>query len=72
MSRGTAIKALLFLAGLLPAARLVWLGLHNRLGANPIERKNAGWTTVAAISTKMANRTPVRLALQLSPRAHPL
>jgi sulfoxide reductase heme-binding subunit YedZ len=60
----TAIKALLFLAGLLPAARLVWLGLHNRLGANPIEfitHETGDWTLIFLVLTLTI--TPARRLL---------
>lgn len=58
------IKALLFLAGLLPAARLVWLGLHNRLGANPIEfitHETGDWTLIFLVLTLSV--TPARRLL---------
>jgi sulfoxide reductase heme-binding subunit YedZ len=58
------IKALLFGAGLLPAARLVWLGLHNRLGANPIEfitHETGDWTLIFLVLTLSV--TPVRRLL---------
>ena len=64
MSRGTAIKALLLLAGLLPAGRLVWLGLHNRLGANPIEfitHDTGDWTLIFLVLTLSV--TPARRLL---------
>jgi sulfoxide reductase heme-binding subunit YedZ len=60
----TAIKALLFVAGLLPAARLVWLGLHNRLGANPIEfitHETGDWTLIFLVLTLSV--TPARRLL---------
>lgn len=59
-----AIKALLFVAGLLPAARLVWLGLHNRLGANPIEfitHETGDWTLIFLVLTLSV--TPARRLL---------
>jgi sulfoxide reductase heme-binding subunit YedZ len=43
----TAIKAVLFLAALLPFLRLIWFGYTDRLGANPIEfitRSTGDWT----------------------------
>ena len=58
------IKALLFVAGLLPAARLVWLGLHNRLGANPIEfitHETGDWTLIFLVLTLTI--TPARRLL---------
>ena len=60
----TAIKALLFVAGLLPAARLVWLGLHNGLGANPIEfitHETGDWTLIFLVLTLSV--TPARRLL---------
>lgn len=42
-----AMKATIFLLCLLPLARLVWLGFHDGLGANPIEfvtRSTGTWT----------------------------
>ena len=41
------IKRSLFLLALLPLARVVWMGFHDRLGANPIEyitRASGDWT----------------------------
>lgn len=41
------IKSAIFLAALLPLARLVWFGFADRLGANPIEfitRNTGDWT----------------------------
>jgi len=58
------IKALLFVAGLLPAARLVWLGLHNGLGANPIEfitHETGDWTLIFLVLTLSV--TPARRLL---------
>lgn len=39
------LKAVLFVACLIPVARLGWLALHHRLGANPIEyiTRSTGW-----------------------------
>ncbi|MEQ1814603.1 MAG: protein-methionine-sulfoxide reductase heme-binding subunit MsrQ [Candidatus Nitrotoga sp.] len=37
MQYSPAIKVALFLACLIPLGRLIWLGLHNQLGTNPIE-----------------------------------
>jgi sulfoxide reductase heme-binding subunit YedZ len=59
-----AIKAVLFVAGLLPAARLVWLGLHNGLGANPIEfitHETGDWTLIFLVLTLSV--TPARRLL---------
>lgn len=39
----------MLVAGLLPAARLLWLGIADRLGANPVEfvtRSSGTWTLV--------------------------
>ncbi len=41
------IKRSLFVLALLPLARVIWLGFHDRLGANPIEfitRGSGDWT----------------------------
>ncbi len=41
------IKRSLFMLALLPLARVVWMGFHDRLGANPIEyitRASGDWT----------------------------
>ena len=39
------VKGVLFVAGLIPIARLGWLALHHGLGANPIEyiTRSTGW-----------------------------
>ncbi len=37
MQYSPAIKGALFFACLIPLGRLVWFGLHNQLGTNPIE-----------------------------------
>jgi methionine sulfoxide reductase heme-binding subunit len=39
------LKAVLFIAGLIPVLRLGWLALHHGLGANPIEyiTRSTGW-----------------------------
>lgn len=60
------IKVLLFLAGLVPAARLVWLGLNARLGANPIEfitHETGDWTLIFIVLTLAI--TPARRLLGL-------
>jgi sulfoxide reductase heme-binding subunit YedZ len=57
------MRALLFAAGLLPLARLAWLGLHDGLGANPVEfviRSLGTWTLVLLVVT--LSITPLRLA----------
>jgi len=41
------IKRFLFVLALLPLARVIWMGFHDRLGANPIEyitRASGDWT----------------------------
>lgn len=56
------IKAGFFLAALLPLARLVWLGLHDDLTANPIEfveRSTGTWALAILLIT--LSMTPVRL-----------
>lgn len=43
----TFVKTALFIAALLPSARLLWFGFADRLGANPIEfitRNTGDWT----------------------------
>src|SRR5215472_2044653 len=55
------IKPVLFLAALVPLARLVWLGLHGGLGANPIEfitHSTGDWTLVFLLVT--LSITPLR------------
>ena len=57
------VRALLFAAALLPLARLAWLGLHDGLGANPVEfviRSLGTWTLVLLVVT--LSITPLRLA----------
>ena len=54
-------KAMLFMAGLLPLARLVWLGVNDGLGANPIEfitHSTGTWTLVGLLTT--LSITPLR------------
>lgn len=54
-------KTLLFALCLVPAARLVWLGLNDGLGANPIEfviRSLGTWTLVLLLATLAV--TPLR------------
>jgi methionine sulfoxide reductase heme-binding subunit len=55
------IKAALFLACLLPLARLAWLGFNDRLGANPIEfiTHSTGWWTLAFVLITLGV-TPLR------------
>lgn len=54
-------KILLFLACLMPLARLLWLGFHDGLGANPIEfitRSTGTWTLTFLLITLAI--TPLR------------
>jgi len=54
-------KPIVFLAGLIPLGRLVWLGLHSGLGANPIEfitHSTGDWTLVFLLITLLI--TPLR------------
>ena len=55
------VKFVLFLAALLPLARLVWLGFHGGLGANPIEfitHSTGDWTLIFLLVT--LSITPLR------------
>ncbi len=55
------LKILLFLFSLTPLARLAWLGLHDSLGANPIEfitHSTGTWTLVFLLITLSV--TPLR------------
>lgn len=55
------LKLLLFMAGLLPLARWVWLGVNNELTANPVEflsRSSGTWTLVCLLVTLAI--TPLR------------
>lgn len=55
------IKAAVFIACLIPLARLAWLGLHDRLGANPIEyiTHSTGWWTLTFLLITLSV-TPLR------------
>lgn len=56
-----ALKWLVFLIALIPLAKLAWLGLHDGLGANPIEkitRTTGYWTLSFLLITLTA--TPLR------------
>jgi methionine sulfoxide reductase heme-binding subunit len=56
------IKAAVWLLALLPLARLVWLGFHEDLGANPIEfveHSTGTWALVILLVT--LSMTPIRL-----------
>lgn len=62
-----AIKLAVFIAALLPLARLVWSGFTDSLGANPIEfitRSTGDWTLYFLCLTLAV--TPLRRLLQLS------
>lgn len=55
------VKILLFLACLMPLVRLLWLGFHDGLGANPIEfitRSTGTWTLTFLLITLAI--TPLR------------
>jgi len=57
----TQFKAALFLASLIPLARLLWYGYSGQLGANPIEfitRSLGTWTLVFLLIT--LSLTPLR------------
>lgn len=61
------IKSMLFLLCLAPIVRLVWLGINDGLGANPIElieRSTGFWTLVILLAT--LSLTPVRLLWGIS------
>ncbi len=60
----TWIKTAAFIACLIPLARLAWLGVHNRLGANPIEyiTHSSGWWTLAFLLITLSV-TPLRRLL---------
>ena len=61
------IKTMVFLLSLLPLARLVWLGDHEGLGANPIEfitRSTGTWALVFLCITLAM--TPLRLITGLT------
>ena len=56
------VKVAIWLFALLPLARLVWLGLHDDLSANPVEfveRSTGAWTLVFLLIT--LSMTPLRL-----------
>jgi len=54
-------KNLVFLAALIPLAKLAWLGLHDGLGANPIEKitRTTGYWTLTFLMITLA-ATPLR------------
>lgn len=56
------VKVAIWLLALLPLMRLVWLGLHDDLSANPVEfveRSTGTWTLVILLIT--LSMTPIRL-----------
>ncbi len=57
----TWIKAVIFAASLIPLARLAWLGLHHKLGANPIEyiTHSTGWWALSFLLVTLSV-TPLR------------
>ena len=61
MKHISAIKSLIFIACLIPLGRLIWFGLHDGLGANPIEfitRSTGTWTLTFLLIT--LSITPLR------------
>lgn len=62
MNKVQKAKAAIWLLALLPLARLVWLGFHDDLGANPVEfveRSTGTWALVILLVTLAM--TPIRL-----------
>ena len=58
----TFLKIAIYLISLIPLARLIWLGSHDSLGANPIEfitRSTGTWALVFLCTTLAM--TPLRL-----------
>ncbi len=57
----SAAKSLVFLIALIPLAKLAWLGFHNGLGANPIEKitRTTGYWTLTFLMITLA-ATPLR------------
>jgi len=56
------VKAAIWLFALMPLARLIWLGVNEDLGANPVEfveRSTGTWTLVILLTT--LSMTPIRL-----------
>ena len=56
------VKAAIWLFALMPLARLIWLGVNENLGANPVEfveRSTGTWTLVILLTT--LSMTPIRL-----------
>ncbi len=61
MKRLKLTKTIIFLAALIPLARLVWKALHDALGANPIEvitHSTGDWTLIFVLTT--LSITPLR------------
>lgn len=56
------VKVAIWILALLPLARLIWLGMHDDLSANPVEfveRSTGTWTLVFLLIT--LSMTPIRL-----------
>ncbi len=56
------VKTLIWFFALLPLSRLIWLGVNDNLGANPVEfveRSTGTWTLVFLLTT--LSMTPIRL-----------
>ena len=56
------VKVAIWLLALIPLARLIWLGVHEDLGANPIEfveRSTGLWALIILLVT--LSITPIRL-----------
>ena len=61
MSRLRISKIVIFLAALVPLARLAWKAFHNGLGANPVEvitHSTGDWTLILILTT--LSITPLR------------
>ncbi len=61
MNRLRLTKTIIFLAALIPLARLVWKAFHDGLGANPIEvntHSTGDWTLILILTT--LSITPLR------------
>ncbi len=66
MNRLRLTKIFVFLAALLPLARLAWKGFHDGLGANPIEvltHSTGDWTLILVLAT--LSITPLRQITRL-------
>jgi len=61
----TLVKGFVFVLCLVPLARLAWLGVQHRLGANPIEyiTHSTGWWTLSLVLITLAV-TPLRRLTQ--------